>query len=108
MKPGSYLINASRGPVVDEAALIRVLAEGHLAGVGLDVFDPEPPLPDNPLLQMTNVVLTPHIASFTDRGLEAMMHGVIDQILLIWQGKRPPFLVNPAAWPGRIKTTELL
>lgn len=103
MKPGSYLINASRGPVVDEAALIRVLAEGHLAGAGLDVFDPEPPLPDNPLLQMTNVVLTPHIASYTDRGLEAMMHGVIDQILLILQGERPPFLVNPAAWPGRAR-----
>jgi D-3-phosphoglycerate dehydrogenase len=103
MKPGSYLINASRGPVVDEAALIRVLTEGHLAGAGLDVFDPEPPLPDNPLLQMTHVVLTPHIASYTDRGLEAMMHGVIDQILLILQGERPPFLVNPAAWPGRAR-----
>ncbi len=103
MKPGSYLINASRGPVVDEAALIRALAEGRLAGAGLDVFDPEPPSPDNPLLQMTNVVVTPHIASYTDRGTEAMMHGVIDQLGLILQGERPPFLVNPAAWPGRAK-----
>ena len=59
MKPGSYLINASRGPVLDEAALIRVLQDGHLAGAGLDVFDPEPPLADNPLLRMSNVVLTP-------------------------------------------------
>jgi D-3-phosphoglycerate dehydrogenase len=52
MKPSSYLINVSRGPVVDEAALIHALEDGHLAGAGLDVFDPEPPIPDNPLLRM--------------------------------------------------------
>ena len=102
MKPGSYLINASRGPVVNEAALIRLLAEGHLAGAGLDVFDPEPPEPDNPLLRMANVVVTPHIASYTDRGLAAMMNGAIDQILQVLRGERPPFLVNPEVWPGRV------
>ena len=102
MKPGSYLINASRGPVVNEAALIRLLAEGHLAGAGLDVFDPEPPEPDNPLLRMANVVVTPHIASYTDRGLAAMMHGAIDQILQVLRGERPSFLVNPEVWPGRV------
>lgn len=101
MKPGSYLINASRGPVVDEAALIRVLEAGHLAGAGLDVFDPEPPELDNPLLRMTNVVVTPHIASGTDRGLAAMMNGAIDQVLQVLRGERPPFLVNPEVWPGR-------
>jgi D-3-phosphoglycerate dehydrogenase len=102
LKPGSYLINASRGPVVAEAALIRLLQEGHLAGAGLDVFDPEPPQPDNPLLHMSNVIVTPHIASNTDRGIDAMMHGAIDQILHVLRGERPPFLVNPAAWPGRV------
>ena len=102
MKPGSYLINASRGPVVNEAALIRLLGEGHLAGAGLDVFDPEPPEPDNPLLRMANVVVTPHIASYTDRGLAAMMNGAIDQILQVLHGERPPFLVNPEVWPGRV------
>ncbi|MEZ4618624.1 MAG: NAD(P)-dependent oxidoreductase [Caldilineaceae bacterium] len=81
MQPGSYLINASRGPVVDEAALIRALQSGHLAAAGLDVFDPEPPLADNPLLTMKNVVVTPHIASSTDRGVHSMMHGVADQII---------------------------
>ncbi|MBV7334587.1 hydroxyacid dehydrogenase [Chloroflexi bacterium TSY] len=65
MRPNTYFINASRGPVVDEAALVRALESGHLAGAGLDVFDPEPPEPDNPLLQMSNVVLTPHIAANT-------------------------------------------
>jgi phosphoglycerate dehydrogenase-like enzyme len=102
MKPGSYLINASRGPVVDEAALIKVLQEGHLAGAGLDVFDPEPPLPDNPLLKMPNVVVTPHIASGTDRGISAMMHGTVDQILQVLRGERPPSMLNPEVWPGRV------
>ncbi len=102
MQPGSYLINASRGPVIDEAALIKLLQEGHLAAAGLDVFDPEPPLPNNPLLKMKNVVITPHIASGTDKGIHAMMHGVADQIIQILQGQRPPHIVNPKAWPGRV------
>lgn len=102
MPRGSYLINASRGPVVDEAALIRLLQEGHLAAAGLDVFDPEPPLADNPLLKMKNVVLTPHIASSTDRGIYAMMHGAVDQIIQILNGERPPHIVNNV-WPGRVQ-----
>lgn len=102
MQRGSYLINASRGPVIDEAALIRLLQEGHFAAAGLDVFDPEPPMPDNPLLKMKNVVLTPHIASSTDRGIYAMMHGVADQVIQILNGARPPFIVNRQVWPGRV------
>jgi D-3-phosphoglycerate dehydrogenase len=103
MAKGSYLINASRGPVVDEAALIRLLQEGHFAAVGLDVFDPEPPHPDNPLLQMRNVVVTPHIASSTDKGISAMMHGVADQVIQVLAGQRPPYLLNPEVWPGRVQ-----
>jgi D-3-phosphoglycerate dehydrogenase len=102
MRPGSYLINAARGPVVDEAALIRALKDGHLAGAGLDVFDPEPPAGDNPLLRMRNVVCTPHIASYTDRGQAAMRAGVVDQLLQLLAGERPPNIVNPTAWPGRM------
>lgn len=103
MQPGSYVVNASRGPVVDEAALIQALESGHLAGAGLDVFDPEPPLADNPLLKMKNVVVTPHIASGTDRGVHAMMHGVADQIIQILNGERPPYIVNKV-WPGRVQS----
>lgn len=103
MAKGSYLINASRGPVIDEAALIRLLQEDHFAAVGLDVFDPEPPHPDNPLLKMRNVVVTPHIASSTDRGIHAMMHGVADQVIQVLNGERPPYLLNPEVWPGRVK-----
>ncbi|MFO7166841.1 MAG: hydroxyacid dehydrogenase [Chloroflexota bacterium] len=102
MKPGSFLINVSRGPVVDEAALIRALQDGHLAGAGLDVFDPEPPQPDNPLLRMNNVVLTPHVASNTDKGYWRMSQSVVDQVLQVLAGERPSFLIDPAAWPGRV------
>jgi phosphoglycerate dehydrogenase-like enzyme len=101
MKPGSFLINVSRGPVVDEAALIRALQDGHLAGAGLDVFDPEPPMPDNPLLDMENVVVTPHVASNTDKGYWKMSMSVVDQVLQLLAGERPSFVIDPAAWPGR-------
>ena len=102
MRRGSYIINAARGPVVDEQALIRALQDGHLAGAGIDVFDPEPPAGDNPLLAMNNVVCTPHVASFTDRGQGGMRTGIVDQILQLIQNERPPFIVNAQAWPGRM------
>jgi D-3-phosphoglycerate dehydrogenase len=101
MKPGAYLINASRGAVVDESALVEVLREGHLAGAALDVFDPEPPASDNPLLKMANVVATPHIGSYTGRGTRAMHMGAVRQVLQVLRGERPPYLINPGAWPGR-------
>ncbi len=101
MKRGSYLINTSRGAVVDEDALIRVLQEGHLAGAGLDVFDPDPPAGDNPLLRMPNVVATPHIAPFTNESFRAMWSGVAEQTGQLLRGERPAHLANPEVWPGR-------
>ena len=103
MKPGSYLINASRGGVVDETALVKLLQEGHLAGAGLDVFDPEPPLADNPLLKMKNVVLTPHIASNTEAGMAAMQAGTVDNIVNVLQDERPTWIANSEVWPGRMR-----
>ncbi len=104
MKPGAYLINVSRGGVVDEGALVQVLQEGHLAGAGLDVFASEPPAPDNPLLNLPGVpiVATPHMGSRTRRGVRAMHEGAADQVLQILRGERPDFLVNPEVWPGRM------
>lgn len=103
MQRGSYLINASRGGVVDESALINALDDGHLAGAGLDVFDPEPPMPDNPLLAMKNVVLTPHIASYTEAGMTAMQAGTVENIAKVLKGERPTWIANPKAWPGRME-----
>ena len=71
MKPTAYLVNTSRGPVVDEAALARALAEGRIAGAALDVFEREPEV-EAALLRLENVVLTPHIASATHDAREAM------------------------------------
>ncbi len=101
MKKGAVLVNASRGPVVDEDALLRVLKDGHLAGAGLDVFHVEPPLATHPLFALDNVVATPHIASYTDGGLQAMGRGSVDQVLQVIRGEKPGNLLNPEAWPGR-------
>ena len=66
MKPTAYFVNTCRGPVVDEAALIKALDDGEFAGAGLDVFEEEPTSPDNPLLKMDNVIATPHSAGFVE------------------------------------------
>ncbi len=67
MKPTAYLVNIARGPIVDEAALIRALREGWIAGAGLDVFDQEPLPSDSPLWELENVLISPHVAGFTPR-----------------------------------------
>jgi D-3-phosphoglycerate dehydrogenase / 2-oxoglutarate reductase len=101
MKPGAILINTSRGGVVDEAALLRAIDSGHLAGVGLDVFESEPPPGDHPLLHRDNVIATPHIAAATGASKERVWTMAVDQILQALRGERPTNLVNPDAWPGR-------
>lgn len=98
MKPGAIFINAARGGHVDEAALIDALRSGHLFGAGLDVSDPEPPLHENPLLHMDNVVLTPHIASGTGAGKRRIIEMALSQVLQVLRGERPPHLVNPEVW----------
>jgi D-3-phosphoglycerate dehydrogenase / 2-oxoglutarate reductase len=94
MKPGSYLINVARGELVDEAALLEALRSGHLAGAGLDVFDPEPPDPENPLLREPSAIVTPHIASFTRASMRRMQVMAAEQAALLLRGQRPPNIVN--------------
>ncbi len=98
LKPGAILVNTSRGPIVDEAALVEALQSGHLGGAGLDVYDPEPPAPDNPLFQMDQVALTPHLASFTDEGRQRMGLTAAEDVLRILRGEKPLNLANPEVW----------
>ena len=98
MKRGSIFVNAGRGGLVDEAALVAALESGHLFGAGLDVTDPEPALLDNPLLKRENVVVTPHVASATPEGKTRMFVGAVSQAVQVLQGERPPNLVNPEMW----------
>jgi D-3-phosphoglycerate dehydrogenase / 2-oxoglutarate reductase len=106
MKRGAYLINVSRGPVVDEEALLEALEAGHLAGAALDVFEKEPPDRNNPLLLRPDVTATPHVASLTDAARRAMGMGIVNQINQLINRERPEHLVNPAAWPGRFNQEE--
>ena len=94
MKPTAFLVNSSRGPIVDEKALVRALKEKRIAGAGLDVFENEPVV-DPALLAMKNVVLTPHLGSAVTELRESMANVVADNIIAILEGRRPPNCWNP-------------
>jgi phosphogluconate 2-dehydrogenase len=100
MRPETFFINISRGKVVDEAALIEALRAGQIRAAGLDVFEREPLNLDSPLLQMNNVVATPHMGSATHETREAMARCAVDNLLAALAGERPKNLVNGAAWRG--------
>jgi glyoxylate/hydroxypyruvate/2-ketogluconate reductase len=93
MKPSAFFINASRGQTVDEQALIEALQAGTIRGAGLDVFDPEPPKPDNPLLAMPNVVTLPHIGSATAKTRTEMAMCAAHNLVAALTGKTPPNVV---------------
>jgi glyoxylate reductase len=89
MKKSAYLINSARGPLVDEEALVRALEERRIAGAGLDVFEHEP-RPHPRLLEMPNVVMTPHVGSAVGELRAAMANVVVDNILAVTEGRQPP------------------
>ncbi len=101
MKRDAILINAARGPVLDEEALFRVMSGGHLAGAALDTFDSEPPRGDHPLFGLSNVFVTPHIAGVTQEALAKLQEGTVQNLLAAIRGERPPQIANPTAWPPR-------
>ena len=99
MKPSAYLINVSRGPVVDEPALVQALQQGTIRGAGLDVYEKEP-LAESPLFQLKNAVTLPHIGSATSETREAMANRAVDNLRSALLGERPRDLVNPQVWKG--------
>ncbi|MHC1726013.1 MAG: 2-hydroxyacid dehydrogenase [Syntrophobacteraceae bacterium] len=100
MKPTAFVINVSRGAVVDEAALVEALRTGEIAGAGLDVYVQEPLDPNSPLLTLSNVVATPHVAGVTGKNYDGIAKIVCDNILRVKAGKMPGHCVNKTALNG--------
>ncbi len=98
MSDGVVIVNAARGGVIDTPALIDALDSGRVYAAGLDVTAPEPLDSDHPLLNRDNVVVTPHIASATDKGRQRMYRGAIDNARLVLAGERPVNVVNPGVY----------
>jgi D-3-phosphoglycerate dehydrogenase len=99
MKPTAYFVNTARGGIHDEAALADAVRERRIAGAGLDVFLKEPPDLDHPLLHLDNVIVTPHNAGMTAESMLEMVTATAHQWIDVFDGKVPPRLVNPEAWP---------
>ena len=99
MKDTAVIVNTARGPIIDEPALIEALQSGKIAAAGLDVLEQEPPAPDNPLLNMENVTVTPHVASATTRMRPETRRRVGREVALVLRGKWPMSCVNPTVLP---------
>jgi glyoxylate reductase len=97
MKPTAYLINTSRGPVVDEAALVEALKSGRIAGAGLDVYEREPAMAEG-LADCDNAVLLPHLGSATFQTRANMSRIAAENVIAVLEGRKPPNLVNADAW----------
>ena len=99
MKSSAVLINVSRGPVVDEAALLEALQAGRIAGAGLDVFEQEPVTPDNPLVNLPNVLWLPHAGGSSDEGIRRVGEGSAEQMAWLAQGYWPRHVANAGVQP---------
>jgi len=102
MKPTAYLINTSRGPVIDETALMEALCEWRLAGAGLDVFETEPLPADSPLRQLDNVVITHHSAWYSEGSVVELKETVAQQVVQILEGRRPDYELTET-WEQRYR-----
>ena len=96
MKPGAYVVNVSRGGIIDENALAESISSGHLGGAGLDTFEREP-IGDSPLRGLPTVILSPHIAGLSHRSIAAMTEAATQAVLDVVEGRPPAHAVNPEA-----------
>ena len=103
MKDSAFLINTARGALVDEDALCEGLQQGKIAGAALDVFAAEIPDANNPLLQLPNVVLSPHNAALTEESTIRMSRMSSEGVLDVLRGEKPKYLANPEVWEKRRK-----
>jgi D-3-phosphoglycerate dehydrogenase len=108
MKSHAYFITTARGHIHDEAALLEALREKRIAGAGLDVWAKEPPPPDHPLLQLDNVIASAHNAGVTYEARVTIGRIAAEQLLAVFDGKRPPRLLNPEVWPAYARRFERL
>ena len=95
MKETSCLVNTARGAIVELDALFQALKSGRIAGAGIDVLEREPIEPDNPLLGLENIIITPHIAWYSEESYRNSMTQGMDEIVRVLNGHRPRFIVNP-------------
>lgn len=110
MKATAIFVNTARGPLVDQGALYRALSEGRIGGAALDVTDPEPIVPDDPLLSMPNVIVTPHIASASVATRSRMARLAVQNLLEALAGRLPKHAVNrdiARAWRERVRKSEV-
>lgn len=105
MKPTAYLINMARGPVVKQAELCQALADGLIAGAALDVLEKEPPRPDDPLLQLPNIIITPHTSSWSADSLRQLRRDTAQNVVDRLSGKLPRSIVN-RAWLSHIRELD--
>jgi D-3-phosphoglycerate dehydrogenase len=94
MKPTAFLINVARGKIVNQAALCRALQQGKIAGAALDVLETEPPKPNDPILRLDNVILTPHSAWYSEQSRMDMRRRAVGQVVSVLKGEIPYSLVN--------------
>jgi D-3-phosphoglycerate dehydrogenase len=94
MEKKPIVVNTSRGPIIDEKALIQALKEGLISGAGLDVLEKEPPEPQNPLLKMDNVILSPHVSFYSVESISELKRRTAENVSAVLLGKWPKSVVN--------------
>jgi D-3-phosphoglycerate dehydrogenase len=95
MKEHAVVVNTARGSIIDQKALVAALQSGRIGGAGIDVLETEPPEPDNPLLNMEQVIVTPHISWYSEESFNRDMEQGMDEVIRVLKGQRPRYIVNP-------------